>query len=112
MTETMTSETMTWHVLVAAMNHLWQSTLVVLAAWLLCRIVLAPNHPRVRFAVWLAASLKFLIPFSLFVALGQQLGVRPVLTTTQSQQVFHFVSDRPGIMDVVPFQAGMAARTT
>jgi uncharacterized protein (TIGR03435 family) len=102
---------MTWHLLVAAMNHLWQTTLVVAAAWLLCRIVLASNHPRVRFAVWLAASLKFLIPFSLFVVLGQRLGARPVLTPTQSQQVFHFVSDRPTVMGAVPFQ-GIAARAT
>ena len=47
-----------------ALDHLWQSTLVAGAAWVLCRVVLASNHPRVRFAVWLTASAKFLIPFA------------------------------------------------
>jgi beta-lactamase regulating signal transducer with metallopeptidase domain len=58
--------------------HLWESTLVAGAAWVLCRFVLAANHPRVRFAVWLTASLKFLVPFALIVEAGRSMGPRMV----------------------------------
>lgn len=50
-------------------NHLWQSTAFAAAAWLLT-ILLRRNSARVRYGVWLAASVKFLIPFSLLIALG------------------------------------------
>jgi len=53
-------------------NHLWQSTLFALAAGLLT-LVLRGNHARVRHAIWLAVSLKFLIPFSLLVSAGSHL---------------------------------------
>jgi TonB family protein len=53
-------------------NHLWQTTVCVLAAAVLARFVGA-QHPNVRHGIWLAASVKFLIPFSLIVAAGQQL---------------------------------------
>jgi bla regulator protein blaR1 len=56
----------------AVANHLWQSTLVVLAAGLLT-LVLGKHHAGVRFWLWLAASLKFLVPFSLLVAIGRYL---------------------------------------
>jgi hypothetical protein len=55
-------------------THLWQSTLCVLAAALLARVIGA-QHPKVRHGIWLAASMKFLIPFSLFVAAGQQMAL-------------------------------------
>ena len=50
-------------------NHLWQSTLFAAIAGLLA-LLLRKNHARVRYGLWLAASLKFLVPFSLIVALG------------------------------------------
>ncbi|HWB33352.1 MAG TPA: TIGR03435 family protein [Acidobacteriaceae bacterium] len=53
-------------------NHLWQSTAFAAAAWLLT-LVLRRNHARVRYAVWLAASIKFLVPFSLLIAAGNLL---------------------------------------
>jgi uncharacterized protein (TIGR03435 family) len=53
-------------------NHLWQSTLVALMAGLLT-LALRKHHARSRYWLWLAASLKFLIPFSLLVELGQRL---------------------------------------
>src|SRR6266567_1254774 len=54
-------------------NHLLQSTLFAAAAALLT-LVLKKNHARARYWLWLAASLKFLIPFSLLVDLGSRLG--------------------------------------
>ncbi|HEV2322350.1 MAG TPA: M56 family metallopeptidase [Terracidiphilus sp.] len=50
-------------------NHLWQSTLFVAAIGLLTPLF-GSNHARVRFRLWLAASAKFLIPFSALIALG------------------------------------------
>ena len=50
-------------------NHLWQSTLFAVVAGLLT-LMLRKNHARARYALWLAASLKFLIPFSLLVGVG------------------------------------------
>jgi hypothetical protein len=53
-------------------NHVWQSTLFAAVAALLT-LALRSNRARVRHAVWLAASIKFLIPFSVFVMLGHQI---------------------------------------
>jgi bla regulator protein blaR1 len=56
----------------AMANHLWQSTLfMVLAA--IVTLALKKNQARIRHSVWLAASLKFLIPFSLLISLGSRL---------------------------------------
>ena len=50
-------------------NHLWQSSCFALLAGLLA-FVLRKNSPKVRYWVWLSASLKFLVPFALLVSLG------------------------------------------
>ncbi len=57
---------------VALVNHLWQSTVVVAIAWLLAW-ALRKNHARVRYWVWFAASMKFLLPFSLLMTAGEWL---------------------------------------
>jgi bla regulator protein blaR1 len=54
----------------ALINHLWQSTVVVAIAWLLT-LALRKNQARVRYWVWMAASVKFLLPFSLLMAGGE-----------------------------------------
>src|SRR5690606_29456897 len=53
-------------------NHVWQSTLFALAVALVVR-VLRDDSARIRYALWLAASVKFLVPFSLLAALGERL---------------------------------------
>src|ERR1700691_5851373 len=50
-------------------NHLWQSTLFAAVAAMLT-LALRKNQARVRYRLWLAASVKFLIPFSLLISLG------------------------------------------
>jgi bla regulator protein blaR1 len=57
-------------------DHLWQSTLVTAVAGLLA-IVLRRNRPQVRYAIWLAASLKFLVPFAAVVIVVNLPGWRP-----------------------------------
>jgi bla regulator protein blaR1 len=54
-------------------NHLWQSTLFAIAAGLLT-LMLRKNQARTRYWIWMAASLKFLVPFSLLIAAGSYLG--------------------------------------
>jgi bla regulator protein blaR1 len=50
-------------------NHLWQSSCFALLAGVLA-FMLRGYSPRVRYWVWLSASLKFLIPWVLLVSLG------------------------------------------
>jgi beta-lactamase regulating signal transducer with metallopeptidase domain len=58
--------------LAAFLDHLWQSTLFVAVAWALAAL-LRKNSARVRYWIWLAASLKFLVPFSLIALAGSQI---------------------------------------
>jgi bla regulator protein BlaR1 len=53
-------------------NHLWQSTLFAAVAAIMT-LALRKNQARIRYRLWLAASLKFLIPFSLLISLGGHL---------------------------------------
>jgi bla regulator protein BlaR1 len=53
-------------------NHLWQSALFAAVAWLLT-LALRKNQARARYWIWLAASLKFLVPFSLLFVAGSYL---------------------------------------
>jgi uncharacterized protein (TIGR03435 family) len=50
-------------------NHLWQSSWFALLAGLLA-LALHRNPPKVRYWVWLSASLKFLAPFALLMSIG------------------------------------------
>jgi len=63
-------------------NHLWQSTLCLVIAGLLT-LILRKNHARTRHGLWLVASVKFLIPFSLLVILGSHLAKPRVLVPTE-----------------------------
>src|SRR4051812_33061317 len=56
-------------------NHLWQSTLFAGVAGLLT-VGLRRNRASVRYWCWMAASVKFLIPFSLLVSFGSQFELR------------------------------------
>ncbi len=55
----------------ALMTHLLQSTAFVGAAWLLT-LALSRYPARVRFWVWMSASIKFLFPFALLTSLGER----------------------------------------
>jgi bla regulator protein blaR1 len=67
----MTSELLTSGWTAALLNHLWQSTAVALLAWLLT-VALRNNSARVRYAIWLIASIKFVLPFQLLTYLGSR----------------------------------------
>jgi uncharacterized protein (TIGR03435 family) len=53
-------------------DHLWQSTLVA-AGLALLTLAFRRAHAQTRYGIWLAASLKFLIPFAALTSLGAQL---------------------------------------
>ena len=53
----------------ALMTHLWQSSVFAGLVWLFT-IALRDYPARTRFLVWMAASIKFLLPFALLTALG------------------------------------------
>jgi beta-lactamase regulating signal transducer with metallopeptidase domain len=56
-------------------DHLWQSTVFAAFAALLT-LALGHKRARVRHGLWLAASCKFLVPFSLLIVLGGRVGWR------------------------------------
>ena len=66
---------MTSAALVSLANHLWQSTLFAAAVWLVT-LLLRSNAASLRHSLWLTASIKFLVPFSLLVGLGERLPLR------------------------------------
>jgi len=51
------------------LNHLWQSSLFAVAIWALT-LLFCNNGASVRHGLWLAASMKFLLPFSLLATIG------------------------------------------
>jgi uncharacterized protein (TIGR03435 family) len=71
-----------------AADHLWQSTLTACVAaglvWMLRK-----SEARMRHAIWMLASLKFLLPFAILEQIGERLATRrvfdapsnPVVTT-------------------------------
>jgi uncharacterized protein (TIGR03435 family) len=54
----------------ALVNHLWQSTLFVPIAWVVT-LILRNNQARTRYWIWMIASAKFLIPFSILINAGE-----------------------------------------
>ena len=71
------------------LDHLWQSTICAGLVGLLT-LLFRSNGAHVRFALWLAASLKFLMPFSLIALIGAaiapqsaQIGPAPLIARVQ-----------------------------
>ena len=79
--------------LAAIVDHLWQSTLFV-ALMALLAFALRRNSARIRYWLWFAASVKFLIPFSAFVSIGATFYWNPVsdIAPAFSRQLEHLRS--------------------
>ena len=89
-------------------NYLWQSSCFALLAALLA-FALRSHSPKMRYWVWLSASLKFLIPFALLVSLGNEVqrpaphsvsASDPVFSTTLVQIAEPFSPDSSAIVPV------------
>jgi RND family efflux transporter MFP subunit len=87
-------------------NHLWQSTLFAAAAWLLT-LALRRNRAAVRYWIWLAASVKFLIPFSWLIDAGSHFGWRASPAVRQPQ--FSLVVDEMSRPFTLPAPAARLA---
>ncbi len=68
-------------------DHLWQSTLFAAVVGLLT-LAFRNNRAQVRNGLWLAASVKFLIPFAALVAIGSRFGWRQAAPLTQNPAPF------------------------
>jgi bla regulator protein blaR1 len=89
-------------------NHLWQTTLFVVIAGLLT-LLLQKNHARIRYWIWLAASLKFLIPFTLLSWIGSHLAWAHVPTRTNAGLYFSMeVIGQPFTQMANPSMPGVA----
>ena len=55
----------------AIVNHLWHSTLFAAGVALLVPLMRS-NGAHVRYWLWWAASVKFLVPFSVLAMLGRE----------------------------------------
>ncbi|HEY7837458.1 MAG TPA: M56 family metallopeptidase [Terriglobales bacterium] len=102
------------------LNHVWQSTVFAAAmagvAWGLRR-----QQARVRFGIWLAASMKFLLPFGALVEVGRwgrwerwlpwahTAGVAPAGTVAALQPVVQTVSNPFGTQTVTLWDASGGA---
>src|SRR5687767_15076083 len=80
-------------------NHLWQST-VFAAAVALLSLGFRRNSARLRYGLWLAASVKFLVPFAMLAAAGG------LLEWQQAPAPIRSVVASPGVRDFnAPFAA-------
>ncbi|MBV8843873.1 MAG: TIGR03435 family protein [Bryobacterales bacterium] len=68
-------------------NHLWQSSWFVFLAALLA-FALRRHSPKIRYWVWLSASLKFLIPFALLVSFGNQVPLPTAHSAAAADPIF------------------------
>lgn len=82
----------------AIANHILQSTIFAAVAGALA-LALRNNHARTRYCIWLTASLKFLVPFAVFVELGHRLSwsgvpviLQPRLTLAMGQFTQQFAT--------------------
>ncbi|HVA62850.1 MAG TPA: M56 family metallopeptidase [Terriglobales bacterium] len=75
----------------ALANHLWQSTAFAAAAALLS-LAFRKNRAHVRYWLWAAASVKFLVPFSLLVDLGTRVNWAPATQAAAAQAMTPAIS--------------------
>ncbi|MBS1802546.1 MAG: TIGR03435 family protein [Acidobacteria bacterium] len=94
----MTSDLFTSGWTAPVLNHLWQSTAVAILAWLLT-LVVRNNSARVRYAIWLFASVKFLLPFQVLTYVGT-LWAKPV--TSSGAQLYTVVEEFTRPLRVAP----------
>ena len=89
-------------------THLWQSTAFAVACFVVT-LLLRRNKASVRYAVWLAASLKFLFPLSLLIGVGARVGEYTNVRVVPDQWVSSATAAQP-VKPVEPafFQAGPA----
>lgn len=89
-------------------NHLWQSTVSAILAAILT-LAFRKNRAQVRYWLWLTASLKFVIPFSLLISAGSHVEWAPpahTATSVASSLMVQLTQPFPETVSVVPSTAG------
>src|SRR5580704_12128400 len=90
-------------------NHVWQSTLFVVAAGTLT-IAFRKNRAKVRYWLWLSASFKFLIPLSLLMSVGSHLEWAPaakrIATRAVSSPMVQITQPFPDTWSLAPAKPG------
>lgn len=93
----------------ALFDHIWQSTAVAIAAWLLT-IALRSNSARIRYLIWMFASIKFLVPFRLLTAIGAR-WAKPAFHNNQGG-LYVFVEEFSRPFQQIPLPAAPAVSAT
>jgi bla regulator protein BlaR1 len=94
-------------VIPAIANHLLQSTVFAVVAGIVT-LALRNNRARTRYWIWLTASMKFLVPFSLFVEIGHRLSWQSA-PAIASQPRLAFVVDEISQPFVVAYTVPVAS---
>ena len=88
----------------ALLNHLWQSTLVVVVvgvwAW-----ALREHRAGLRYWLWFSAAVKFLLPFSLLIVLGSHLAPRVSVIPAVAPVLGRIVAPAPAELEIAPLSA-------
>lgn len=92
----------------AVLDHLWESTLFAVAVGLVT-LFLRNNQARVRYWVWFAASLKFLVPFCLLTWAGSHIHWRHASAALPSLMSFNDTVQHLGQALAAPAVAFRAA---
>jgi bla regulator protein BlaR1 len=96
------------------LNHLLQSTLFAAAVGV-ANTTLRRNSPRLRYWLWLAASVKFLIPFSLLVSSGARIQLppdSPSLHAVTVQEISTYFAPFPAFSTPAPATTTFGLRQT
>ncbi|HEY6125741.1 MAG TPA: M56 family metallopeptidase [Steroidobacteraceae bacterium] len=96
-------------------NHVWQSTLFCGCAWLIT-LALRNNSAALRHWIWLLASVKFLVPFSLLFLAGSFIGLpaariaddQPIVLGDALQNVSVLVSPTSALQAAAPDSGSVA----
>jgi hypothetical protein len=95
----------------ALLNHLWQSTLVVVVvgvwAW-----ALREHRAGLRYWLWFSAAVKFLVPFSLLIVLGSHLAPRVSVIPTVAPALGRIVAPAPPELEIAPLSASAPSGVT
>jgi bla regulator protein BlaR1 len=70
-------------------DHVWQSSWFALAIGALT-LAFRKSQARIRFSLWFVVSIKFLVPFSLLIALGGMLG-KPHFAGVAHAQIYSVI---------------------
>ena len=89
--------------ILAVLNHLWQSTLC-LGVIAVLAVFMRRNGAHTRYWLWLAASVKFLVPFEVLVAVGQQIAPHAPAPNSVAPAIVAPAACRRGIPSQFPLQ--------